>query len=184
MFDESTLVNGLTRRHWLQSAGGGLAALGLAGALDAGERQARGPLQAPKARRVIHLFMNGGPFQADFFDPKPKINEFAGQRPDAVNFRTENATGGLLAVPYAFAPRGHSGLEISDLLPRLSQFADELCVIRSLHTDNPNHGPALFMMNNGTIAPIRPSMGSWFLYGLGSENENLPGYVVLCPGRP
>src|SRR5262249_41921716 len=69
-----------TRRHWLQSAGGGLAALGLAGALDAGERQARGPLQAPKARRVIHLFMNGGPFQADFFDPKPKINEFAGQR--------------------------------------------------------------------------------------------------------
>jgi hypothetical protein len=181
--DERTLI-GQTRRRWLQSAGGGLAALGLAGALDAAERQARGPLQAPKAKRVIHLFMNGGPFQADFFDPKPKINEFAGQRPDAVKLRTENATGGLLAVPYAFAPRGQSGLEISDLLPKLSEFADELCVLRSLHTDNPNHGPALFMMNNGTIAPIRPSMGSWFLYGLGSENENLPGYVVLCPGRP
>ncbi len=181
--DERTLT-GQTRRHWLQSAGGGLATLGLAGALDAAERQARGPLVAPKAKRVIHLFMNGGPFQADFFDPKPKINEFAGQRPDAVKLRTENATGGLLAVPYAFAPRGASGLEISDLLPMLSQFADDLCVIRSLHTDNPNHGPALFMMNNGTIAPVRPSMGSWFLYGLGSENENLPGYVVLCPGRP
>src|SRR5207248_1249554 len=148
------------------------------------EGAARGPLYAPLAKRVIQLFMNGGPFQADFFDPKPKINEFAGQRPDAVRLRTENATGGLMAVPYAFQKRGQSGLEISDLLPRLSNFADDLCVIRSMYTDNPNHGPALFMMNNGTIAPLRPSMGSWFLYGLGSENADLPGYVVLCPGRP
>jgi hypothetical protein len=184
MATESPITNGQTRRQWLQSAGGGLAALGVAGALQAAQRRSPGPLFAPRVRRVIHLFMNGGPFQADFFDPKPKINEFAGQRPDAVKLRTENATGGLLSVPYAFAPRGQSGLEISDLLPRLSEHADDLCVIRSLHTDNPNHGPALFMMNNGTIAPIRPSMGSWFLYGLGSENENLPGYVVLCPGRP
>jgi hypothetical protein len=181
---EPKISMGQSRRQWLQSAGGGLAALGVAGALQAADRRPHGPLLAPRVKRVIHLFMNGGPFQADFFDPKPKINEFAGQRPDAVKLRTENATGGLLSVPCAFAPRGRSGLEISDLLPRLSEHADDLCVIRSLHTDNPNHGPALFMMNNGTIAPIRPSMGSWFLYGLGSENENLPGYVVLCPGRP
>jgi hypothetical protein len=175
---------GQSRRHWLHSAGGGLAMLGVAGTLSAAERSGRGPLFAARAKRVIHLFMNGGPFQADFFDPKPKINEFAGQRPEAVQLRTENATGGLMTVPVAFQPRGQSGLEISDLLPKLSRHADDLCVIRSLHTDNPNHGPALFMMNNGTIAPLRPSMGSWFLYGLGSENENLPGYVVLCPGRP
>src|SRR5512136_260687 len=127
MYERSSI--GQTRRHWLQSAGGGLAALGLAGALDAAERQARGPLQAPKARRVIHLFMNGGPFQADFFDPKPKINEFAGQRPAEVQLRTENATGALMPVPYAYAKHGQSGLEISNLLPKLSQFADDLCVI-------------------------------------------------------
>jgi hypothetical protein len=177
-------ASNLSRRQWLGTAGGGLAQVALAGALHASEGIARRPLDAPRAKRVIQLFMNGGPFQADFFDPKPRINEFAGQRPQEVRLRTENATGGLMAVPYAFQKRGRSGLEISDLLPRLTHFADELCVIRSMYTDNPNHGPALFMMNNGTIAPLRPSMGSWFLYGLGSENENLPGYVVLCPGRP
>lgn len=184
MATDQQLTNGLSRRHWLHSAGGGLATLGLAGFLGAAERQARGPHEAPRAKRVIHLFMNGGPFQADLFDPKPAINQFAGQRPDAVKFRTENATGGLMAVPFAFQKQGESGLEISDLLPKLGRLADELCVVRSLYTDNPNHGPALYMMNNGTIAPLRPSMGSWFLYGLGSENENLPGFVVLCPGRP
>src|SRR5687767_15639290 len=89
-----------------------------------------------------------------------------------------------MAVPYSFAKYGQSGLEISDALPHMRSHADEICVLRSLHTDNPNHGPALFLMNNGTITPTRPSMGSWFLYGLGTENESLPGYVVLCPGRP
>ncbi|MFN0051475.1 MAG: DUF1501 domain-containing protein [Planctomycetales bacterium] len=173
-----------TRRDWLHRAGGGLAAIGLAQTLRAADRSPTGPLFLPRAKRVIHLFMNGGPFQADLFDPKPRINEFAGQRPQEVQFRTENATGGLMPVPSGFQKRGQSGLEVSDLLPKLGEQADELCVIRSMHTDNPNHGPALFMMNNGTIAPLRPSMGSWFLYGLGSENENLPGYVVLCPGRP
>ncbi len=142
------------------------------------------PLWSGRAKRVIHLFMNGGPFQGDLFDPKPKINEFAGQRPAEVQLRTENVTGGLMAVPYAYAPRGASGLPVSELLPRLAAHADDLCVLRSLHCDNPNHGPALFQMNNGTITPLRPSLGSWLLYGLGSENENLPGYVVLCPGRP
>ena len=184
MTHKSFAQTSLSRRQWLGTAGGGLASVALAGALHAAEGAARGPLYAPRAKRVIQLFMNGGPFQADFFDPKPKINEFAGQRPEAVRLRTENATGGLMAVPYAFQKRRQSGLEVSDLLPKISNFADDLCVIRSMYTDNPNHGPALFMMNNGTIAPLRPSMGSWFLYGLGSDNENLPGYVVLCPGRP
>jgi arylsulfatase A-like enzyme len=89
-----------------------------------------------------------------------------------------------MPVAFKFAKHGQSGLEISELLPHLSKHADDLCVIRSMYTDNPNHGPALFLMNNGTITPTRPSMGAWFSYGLGSENANLPAYVVLCPGRP
>lgn len=176
-----------SRREMLSALGGGLGAMGLAGLLQpalGSQGKARSPHFQPKAKRVIQLFMNGGPFQADLFDPKPAINEFAGQRPKEVEFRTENATGGLMPVPFAFRPQGECGLPVSELLPRLSRCIDDLCIIRSLHTDNPNHGPALFMMNNGAITPTRPSMGSWFLYGLGSENADLPGYVVLCPGRP
>lgn len=138
----------------------------------------------PRAKRVIQLFMNGGPFQGDFFDPKPALNQFAGQRPKEVEFRTENATTGVMAVPFKFQSHGQSGLPVSDLLPNLARHVDELCVIRSMHTDNPNHGPALFLMNSGVITPTRPSLGSWMLYGLGSETADLPGYVVLCPGRP
>lgn len=182
----------LSRRALLARLGGGLGTLGLAQLLAdpqmlmaaPGTASSRGPHFAPRAKRVIQLFMNGGPFQADFFDPKPLLNKFAGQRPKEVDFRTENATGGLMAVPYPFQPRGQCGLPVSDLLPQLGECIDELCILRSLHCDNPNHGPALFQMNNGTITPTRPSMGAWFLYGLGAENSDLPGYVVLCPGRP
>ena len=176
-----------SRRRMIQAMGGGLGALGLATLMNEAGQAAptsRGPHYAPKAKRVIQLFMNGGPFGPDVLDPKPAINRFAGQRPDAVNLRTENQTGGLMPVPYRFTRHGQSGLEISELLPKLAEHADDLCVLRSLHTDNPNHGPALFLMNNGSITPTRPSMGAWFSYGLGTENADLPGYVVLCPGRP
>ncbi|HUG90582.1 MAG TPA: DUF1501 domain-containing protein [Planctomycetaceae bacterium] len=173
-----------SRRHAVQALGGGLGLVGLAPLLEAASAAAPHPHTAPKAKRVIHLFMNGGPFQGDFFDPKPALRTYAGQRPSEVNLRTERATAGLLPSAFGFAPRGESGVPVSELLPRIGECIDDLCVIRSLYTDNPNHGPALYMMNNGTIAPKRPSMGSWFLYGLGSENANLPGYVVLCPGRP
>jgi hypothetical protein len=174
-----------SRREMIGALGGGLGALGLSSLLaPAAGAEARGPPFAPRARRVIQLFMNGGPFGPDLFDPKPAINRYAGQRPAAVELRTENQTGGLMPVPYRFHKHGRSGLEISELLPRLAAHADELCVLRSVHTDNPNHGPALFLMNNGTITPTRPSMGAWFSYGLGTENANLPAYVVLCPGRP
>ena len=181
----------ITRRTMLAQTGAGLGLLGLVAGLQAESRPALAPGQGvdwphtpPRAKRVIHLFMNGGPFQGDLFDPKPSINRYAGQRPAEVQLRTENATGGLLAVPFPFRPRGKSGVEVSDLLPRFGELIDEVCVLRGVYTDNPNHGPALFLMNNGTITPTRPSMGSWMLYGLGTENENLPGYVVLCPGRP
>lgn len=139
---------------------------------------------APRAKRVIHLFMNGGPFQADLFDPKPALTKYAGQRPEGADLVTERPTGGLLPSPYKFRPCGESGVPVSELLPNLSRHIDDICVLRSMHADNPNHGPALLQMNNGTILPTRPSMGAWFLYGLGTENQDLPGYVVLCPGKP
>jgi hypothetical protein len=128
--------------------------------------------------------MNGGPFQCDLFDPKPDLNRFAGQKPAGADLRTERPTGVLMAVPFQFSKHGESGLEVSELLPMTAKCADELCVIRSMHTDNPNHGPALFMMNNGSLLPNRPTLGAWLSYGLGSDNENLPSFVVCCPGRP
>lgn len=149
-----------------------------------GSPDANGTHFPAKAKRVIHLFMNGGPFQADLFDPKPALQKYAGTRPPGADLLTERPTGGLLPSPFQFHAHGESGLPVSELLPKLARHIDDICVLRSLHADNPNHGPALLQMNNGTILPTRPSMGAWFLYGLGSENENLPGYIVLCPGRP
>jgi Protein of unknown function (DUF1501) len=175
-----------SRREMIQALGGGLGSVGLASLLASPARaqSASGPHMAPRARRVIQLFMNGGPFGPDLLDPKPEINRFAGQRPGAVELRTENQTGGLMPVPFRYHKHGQSGLEISELLPNLARHADDLCILRSLHTDNPNHGPALFLLNNGSITPTRPSLGAWLSYGLGAENADLPCFVVLCPGRP
>lgn len=180
----------LSRRRMLQQFGGSMGALGASGMLSPQQfAGASGLAQTgthfpAKAKRVIHLFMNGGPFQGDLFDPKPALEKYAGTRPSGADLLTERPTGGLLPSPFKFRPCGESGVLVSELLPKLSQHIDDICVLNSLHADNPNHGPALLQMNNGTIVPTRPSMGAWFLYGLGSENANLPGYVVLCPGRP
>jgi hypothetical protein len=174
-----------SRRELLQRFGAGMGTLGLAALLAPEVRAgASGPHFQPKAKRIIHLFMNGGPFGPDFLDPKPAINTFAGQRPKEVDLRTERPTGGLLNVPFKYSKCGQSGLEVSELLPHLSHHADDLCVLRAVHGDNPNHGPALFMMNSGVLTPNRPSLGAWLTYGLGTENADLPGFVVLCPGRP
>jgi hypothetical protein len=145
---------------------------------------AKAPPFRPRAKRIIHLFMNGGPSHVDSFDYKPALTTYAGQRPPAANLTTERKTFNLMPSPFKFRRYGQSGLEVSDLFPKVAQFADDLCVIRSMHTDIPNHGPGLFMMCCGSNLPTRPSFGSWMLYGLGSENRNLPGFVVLCPGRP
>ncbi len=175
----------ISRRAMIRTLGGGLGALGLANLLaPLASAAPRGPHFAPRAKRIIHLFMNGGPFGPDLFDPKPAINQFAGQRPKEVDLRTERPTAGLMPVPFQFRRCGQSGLPISELLPHLSAHADDLCVLRSLYTDNPNHGPALFLMNSGILTPTRPSLGAWLSYGLGTENAELPGFVVLCPGRP
>jgi hypothetical protein len=138
---------------------------------------------APKAKRVIHLFMNGGPSHVDTFDPKPLLERYAGKPlPGGENLRTERKTGAAFPSPFKFRPRGRSGLEISDLFEHTARHADDLCVIRSMRADVPNHEPSLMLMNCGDARQVRPSLGSWTLYGLGTENRNLPGFVVMCPG--
>ena len=172
----------INRRSALARMGAGMGTLGLFNALQSQANLA--PHFAPRAKRVIHLFMNGGPFGPDFMDPKPALKKYEGQRPEGTDLRTERPTGGLLNAPYEYTKHGQSGLPISSLLPHTAKFADDICALRSVHTDNPNHGPALLLMNNGTMTPKVPSMGAWCSYGLGTENANLPAYIVLCPGRP
>ncbi|MFO0875992.1 MAG: DUF1501 domain-containing protein [Gemmataceae bacterium] len=189
-----------SRRELLARVGTGLGSLGLAallaernelGAAAPPTGAARGGPLAPKAshfpgkaKRVIHLFMNGGPSQVDTFDPKPALAKYHGKEPPNGGLRTERRTGALMQSPFQFRRAGKSGMEISEIYPELAQCADDLCVIRSMHTNVPNHEPSLLMMTTGEQQPTRPSMGSWLLYGLGCENQNLPGFVVLCPGKP
>jgi len=141
----------------------------------------RGPHYAPKAKRVIHLFMNGGPSQVDTFDPKPELTKHHG-RPIPLDLKTERRTGAGLGSPFKFDRYGKSGLEVSELFHHTAQSADDLCVIRSMRAEVPNHEPSLLLMNCGEARLVRPSMGSWVTYGLGTENQNLPGFVVMCPG--
>jgi uncharacterized protein DUF1501 len=182
-----------TRRDMLRTIGGGFGALGLAGVLaeearaeSANPLAPRSPHFAPKAKRVIFLFMNGGPSHVDTFDPKPMLTKYNGQRPPALNSinTMRPQTSALMQSPFAFSPCGQSGLEVSEIYPEVGKCIDDICVIRSMYTDNPNHEPGLLMMNSGDMQPIRPSIGSWLLYGLGTDNQNLPGYIVLCPGKP
>jgi hypothetical protein len=116
----------------------------------------------------------------DTFDPKPALKKYAGEKPNGDLYR-KNKVGGYMPSPFEFTRRGQSGIEVCDTLPNLGRIIDDCCVIRSMKTDTPNHEPALLQMHTGNIQPIRPSMGSWLLYGLGTENQNLPGYVVLRP---
>ncbi|MBI3416957.1 MAG: DUF1501 domain-containing protein [Verrucomicrobia bacterium] len=134
----------------------------------------------PRAKRVIFLFMNGGPSHVDTFDPKPALKKNEGQQPTGELFKKSKGTG-FMPSPLNFARCGQSGIDVSETLPHIGRIIDDCCIIRSLHTDVPNHEPALLQMHTGNVQPIRPSMGSWMLYGLGSENDNLPGYVVLRP---
>ncbi|MCA9164898.1 MAG: DUF1501 domain-containing protein, partial [Planctomycetales bacterium] len=137
----------------------------------------KAPHFAPKAKRVIHLFMNGGPSHVDTFDPKPALDKYAGKDLPTQNLKTERPTGAALPSPFKFSKHGESGIEVSELFPHVAQQVDELAVIRSMHADVPNHEPSLGLMNCGESRLHRPSLGSWITYGLGSENENLPGYV-------
>jgi hypothetical protein len=142
----------------------------------------RSPHFPAKAKRVIHLFMNGGPSHVDTFDPKPLLDRYAGQPLPRPNLRTERRTGAAFPSPFKFAKHGQSGIEVSELFPHVARSVDDLCIIRSMYADVPNHEPSLLLMNCGEARLIRPSMGSWVTYGLGSENQNLPGFIAMCPG--
>jgi hypothetical protein len=126
--------------------------------------------------------MNGGPSHVDTFDPKPELTKWHGKiLPDENRLSTERKTGAAYQSPFTFKKHGQSGLPVSDLFPHVAKHADDLCVIRSMRADVPNHEPSLMLMNCGEGRLVRPSMGSWITYGLGTENQNLPGFVVLCP---
>lgn len=176
----------LSRREMLSRMGVGFGLLGLRGVCEAAENPfaPKQPHFAPKAKRVIFLFMNGGMSQVDTFDPKPMLTRYHGQPMPGGTPKTERKTGSLMRSPFQFRRCGQSGLEISEIFPQIGDRADDLCVIRSMYTDIPNHEPSLQMMNCGENLQSRPSMGSWLIYGLGTENQNLPGYVVMCPGMP
>src|SRR5690606_23160800 len=149
----------------------------------------RPPHFAPKAKACIFFFMEGAPSQMDLFDPKPELNKLHGQKlPDSLTknvrfafIQKDSAT--VLGSPRTFKKHGQCGMELSDLLPHIGSVADDICLIRSMHTEAFNHHPGQLMMNTGVMTFGRPSMGSWLNYGLGSESQNLPGYVVLTAGR-
>ena len=195
----------LSRRSMLRRCGTGLASFGLAGILrddgmlhgameaatsptsNLSDDSNPNPLQSRpahfpgKAKRVIHLFMNGGPSHVDTFDYKPELQKRDGQRLP-FSLKTERKTGVAMASPFKFKRYGESGIHVSELFKHTAQHMDDIAVVNSMQADVPNHEPSLLLMNCGESRLVRPSMGSWVTYGLGSENQNLPGFISLCPG--
>ena len=171
-----------TRRQMLSRIGTGLGSLALADLLGSQAQAATGPHFAPRAKRVVHFFLNGGPSHVDTFDPKPTLTKYAGQPLPGEYLRTERKTGAAFPSPFKFSRCGQSGLEISELFSKTAAHADDIAVIRSMYAQVPNHEPSLMLMNCGDSVQARPSVGSWVLYGLGTENRSLPGFIALCPG--
>ena len=174
-----------SRREFLRRVGMGFGALGLVGleASDFVNPLRLKPAHYPgKAKAVIHLFMNGGPSHVDTFDPKPMLDRYAGRALPMENLRTERKTGAAFASPFRFKRYGQCGNPVSEIFQHTARCIDDIAVIRSMHADVPNHEPSLMLMNCGEARLIRPSMGSWIAYGLGSANQNLPGFISMCPG--
>lgn len=195
-------ASALSRRELLGRCGMGFGMIGLAGVLAADDRLGypsvsrgagapgsldpmapRTPHFTPRAKQVVHLFMNGGPSHLDTFDPKPMLLKYHGKTLPGPTLRTERKTGAALGSPFQFKKYGESGIAVSELFAHTAEkHIDELCIIRSMYADVPNHEPSLMLMNCGDGRLQRPSMGSWITYGLGSENQNLPGFIAMCPG--
>lgn len=182
-----------SRRDLLARCGTGIGSLALADLLASthqlhSDDRRVGPLApqrphfAARAKHVVHLFMNGGPSAMDTFDPKPALDKYHGQPLPVNNLRTERKTGAAMRSPFKFQRYGQSGLEVSDLFAKTAQHIDDIAVIRSMQAEVPNHEPSLMLMNCGEARQSRPSMGAWVTYGLGSENQNLPGFIAMCPG--
>lgn len=180
----------MTRREALRNMGNGFGMVGLAGLLGgqmhagSGSLDPKTPHFAAKARHVIFLFLNGGPSQVDTFDPKPMLVKHHGQAMPGDHPKAKQERGTLMQSPFAFQRYGQSGLEVSELFQKTAECIDDICVIRSMHTDLPAHPQAILQMNVGRIIPGFPSMGAWLTYGLGSENRNLPGFIAMCAGVP
>ncbi|MDB5356741.1 MAG: hypothetical protein JWN24_3194 [Phycisphaerales bacterium] len=200
MPDNSTLHRDprfLNRRHFLQRAGGGFGMLALASLLQqdgllspstaraatlpAGPLSLKPPHVRARAKSVIWLFMEGGPSGFDLFDPKPELQKRSGQRVSTIQTFFGNP-GPLLKSPYKFSQYGQSGAWVCEKYSNLAKCVDDIAFIKSLHTESNNHAPAMFQMNTGATQPGRPSAGAWVTYGLGSANQNLPGFVVFAPG--
>src|SRR5687768_634449 len=178
------LLHSLSRRDWLTRTATGFAGLALS-TLLAEERaradSSRAPHFAPKATAVIQLFQHGGPSHVDLLDPKPELTRRHGQAMPAWFTDRVRLTqhGNLLGSPFRFRPAGQCGVEYSEVLPHIASCADDIAVVRSMHTEHNNHEQALWMMHTGRIVSGRPTIGAWVNYALGSENQNLPAYVVL-----
>ena len=185
-----------TRREFLSRSGTGLGSLGLASLFAGGSHPggvahaasagtspmvAHAPQFAGKAKYVIHIFLNGGPSHVDTFDPKPSLTKYNGQALPTTNLPTERKTGAAMGSPYKFEKYGESGIEVSELFQHTAKHIDDICVIRSMYAEVPNHEPSLMLMNCGDGRLVRPSFGSWVTYGLGTENQNLPGFIAMCP---
>jgi hypothetical protein len=191
----------LSRRDALRRLGAGFGTLGLASLLaqqdpvsaetalssyapssSSSRLSPKAPHFAPKAKHIIQLFMPGGPSQVDTFDYKPSIEKFAGQRPSIVERKSlRNTKNGLMPSPYRFRQFGETGKWVSEIFPHVAELVDDLCFVHSMHTDIPEHAGAMMMMNAGHLQPSRPSMGSWLVYGLGTENQDLPGLIAMSP---
>ena len=185
----------LTRRDFLCRCGLGFGMLSLANLLGPQALAAtaegvssnsplapRAPHFPAKAKRVIHIFANGGPSHVDTFDPKPELARLHGQALPMDNLKTERRTGAAFQSPFKFKKYGQSGIEVSEIFPKVAEHIDDITVIRSMHADVPNHEPSLLLMNCGEARLPRPSVGSWVTYGLGTVNQNLPGFISMCPG--
>ncbi|MEY2428053.1 MAG: hypothetical protein QOJ40_938 [Verrucomicrobiota bacterium] len=186
----------LSRRSFLTRCGMGMGAMSLAGlfgetslllpsahaAANVNPLSPKTPPLPGKAKRVVHFFLNGGPSHVDTFDPKPMLEKYAGKPLPGEYIKTERKTGAAFPSPFKFKKYGQSGIEVSDLFPKIGECIDDIAVIRSMKAELPNHEPSLMLMNCGDAVQSRPSVGSWVTYGLGTENLNLPGFIVMCPG--
>ncbi|EDL59864.1 hypothetical protein PM8797T_15933 [Gimesia maris DSM 8797] len=183
----------ISRRQMLKSSACGFGYMALAGLSAEAALKSQSPLMSktphfePRAKRVIFLFMHGGPSHVDTFDYKPRLNKEDGQRlpfKAAKNIEKSSQENlRLMKSPWKFKQRGESGLWISELFDNVAEHADDLCVINSMHTNGQSHGQAVMKLHTGSDSLVRPSVGSWMVYGLGTENNNLPGFISICPSR-
>src|SRR5580765_8368135 len=188
--------NPFTRREALRRVGNGFGMAAFAGMLGSSLAKAGSVIRPDgtigvasldypqRVKRVIFLFMNGGCSHVDSFDPKPMLEKYDGKPLPGGEVKTERKTGELMKSPFKFKKYGQCGMDVSELWPHVGEVADDICWIRSVYTDIPNHEPSCLMMNTGANQQGRPSIGAWLTYGLGTENQNLPGFVVLCPDVP